>query len=108
MSIRVEDLSDIPHIMARLRENPPAKMGDVAVEKIDDFANGFGSFPPSDILRMHLADGSRVIVRPSGTEPKVKVYLDSSSDQGTAAQRIAAAQLAVDNLEESVKELLTL
>lgn len=108
MSIRVEDPSDITQIMAKLRDNPPTQLGEVAVEKIDDFTNGFGTFPPSDILRMHLADGSRVIVRPSGTEPKVKVYLDTSSNQGTARERIAAAQQSVDTLEESVKELLTL
>ncbi len=108
MSIRVEDLSDIQNIMGRLRDNPPAHIGDVAVNQVDDFANGFDQFPPSDILRMYLADGSRVIVRPSGTEPKVKVYLDSSSSDGTAAERIATAQRAVDTLEESVKGLLTL
>lgn len=108
MSVRVEDVADIPQIMNRIRSSPPTHIGEVAVERLDDFADGFGEFPPSDILRMYLADGSRVIVRPSGTEPKVKVYLDSSSDEGTAVQRIAAARHAVDALEESVKELLTL
>lgn len=108
MSVRVEDLADIPQIMGRIRENPPTHIGDIAVEQIDDFANGFGDFPPSDILRMHLADGSRVIVRPSGTEPKVKVYLDCSSKEGSAAERIAAAQTSIDTLEQSVKGLLTL
>ena len=108
MSIRVEDLADIPQIMNRLRANAPTHMGGIAVHTIDDFANGFGDFPPSDILRIHLEDGSRIIVRPSGTEPKVKMYLDSSSKEGTGAERIAAAQHTIDLLEKSVKELLTL
>lgn len=108
MSVRVEDLSDIPQIMARLRAHPPTHLGAVDVTAIDDFAEGFGEFAPSDILRIHLADGARVIVRPSGTEPKVKVYLDASSTEGTGPERIAAAQSTIDSLEQSVKGLLTL
>ncbi|WP_233437189.1 phospho-sugar mutase [Terrimesophilobacter mesophilus] len=106
VSVRVMELADIPRIMARLREHPPTHLGTVAVTAIDDFAEGFGSFPPSDILRIHLEDGSRVIVRPSGTEPKVKVYLDASSTDGTAVERIAAAQTAVDALDAAVRPLL--
>lgn len=108
MSVRVEDVADIPQIMGRIRANPPTHLGAVAVVSVDDFMNGVGDFAPSDILRMYLTDGSRVIVRPSGTEPKVKVYLDSSSTVGTAAERITAAQQTIDTLEVSVKELLTL
>jgi phosphomannomutase len=106
VSIRVQDLADIPQIMSRIRQSPPTTLGDVAVNSIDDFEHGFGDFPPGDILRIHLADGSRVIVRPSGTEPKVKVYLDASSTEGTAAERISAAQATVDALDIAVKELL--
>lgn len=106
VSVRVTELADIPRIMGRLRAHPPTRLGVVAVRAIDDFAQGFGAFPPSDILRIHLVDGSRVIVRPSGTEPKVKVYLDASSTEGGPAERIAAAQAAVDALEASVRPLL--
>jgi phosphomannomutase len=106
VSVRVTELSDIPRIMAGLRADPPSHIGSVAVRQIDDFANGFGKFPPSDILRIWLEDGSRVIVRPSGTEPKVKVYLDASSIEGTPAERIRAAQAAVDALEAAVRPLV--
>ncbi len=106
VSVRVGDLADIPRIMSRLRAEPPVRLGEVAVRAINDFAEGFGGFPPSDILRIHLEDGSRVIVRPSGTEPKVKVYLDASSAEGTPAERIAAAQAAVDALDAAVRPLL--
>jgi phosphomannomutase len=106
VSVRVDDLSDIPRIMSRLRANPPTHLGAVAVRAIDDFAEGLGGFPPSDILRIHLEDGSRVIVRPSGTEPKVKVYLDASSTEGTPAERVAAAQAAIDALDTAVRPLL--
>lgn len=108
MSVRVEDVSDIRQIMGRLRSNPPLQLGGVDVQSVDDFEEGVANFPPSDILRIHLADGARIIVRPSGTEPKVKVYLDASSTEGTGAERIAAAQHTIDSLEHSVKEILTL
>lgn len=106
VSVRVQDLSDIPQIMSRIRQSPPDRLGAVPVRAIDDFEHGFGDFPPGDILRIHLEDGSRVIVRPSGTEPKVKVYLDASSAEGSPAERIAAAQAAVDALTTAVRELL--
>ncbi|HEY9499147.1 MAG TPA: phospho-sugar mutase [Terrimesophilobacter sp.] len=106
VSVRVAELSDIPRIMAGLRAGPPTHIGSVAVRQIDDFASGFGKFPPSDILRIWLEDGSRVIVRPSGTEPKVKVYLDASSTEGTPVERIRTAQAAVDALEAAVRPLV--
>lgn len=106
VSIRVSDLADIPRIMARLRANRPKRLGDIAVRQIDDFADGFAQFPPGDILRLWLEDGSRVIVRPSGTEPKVKVYIDSSSVTGSADERIAAAAARVAALESAVRPLV--
>ncbi len=106
ISIRVTDLAEIDRIMARLRAAPPEALGDVAVREIDDFAEGVEPFPPSDILRIRLEDGSRVVVRPSGTEPKVKVYIDASSTTGSGVQRRAAAQAAVDGLEAAMRELL--
>ena len=62
--------------MARLRRQPPASLAGSAVERLDDLAEGVGDLPPTDGLRFSLADGSRVIVRPSGTEPKLKAYLE--------------------------------
>lgn len=100
VSLRVEDLSVIATIMAGLRSAPPATVGDVAVERIDDLLAGVEGFPPSDVLRLQLADGSRLIVRPSGTEPKLKAYLDV---RGTSASD-AAARLA--SLEAATRRLL--
>jgi phosphomannomutase len=106
ISLRVTDLADIDRIMARLRSTPPAVIGGVDVSSIDDLKDGFGGLPPSDVLRIWLADGSRVMVRPSGTEPKLKVYIDASSDQGTAAERRAAAEARVGELVEGMRGLL--
>ena len=106
ISLRVTDLSDIPRIMAQLRDQPPATIGALTVESIDDFIEGFGKFPPSDILRIWLDDGSRVIVRPSGTEPKLKVYIDASSTEGDATERQRAADAAVAELDKGMRELI--
>ncbi|WP_223694532.1 phospho-sugar mutase [Leifsonia poae] len=105
ISIRVTDLGDIARIMASLRATPPAALGTVAVSRIEDLRDGFGSLPPSDVLRILLDDGSRVMVRPSGTEPKLKIYIDASSDQGTVAQRTATAEARVAALAIAMREL---
>ena len=75
-SVRVSELSQIPTLMGRLREAPPQAIAGVEVDRMDDLSRGDGGLPPTDGLRWYTADGSRVIVRPSGTEPKVKVYLE--------------------------------
>ena len=106
VSLRFTDLSRIGALMARLRADPPARIGEVRVEQIDDFSDGFGHLPPSDVLRIRLEDGSRVMVRPSGTEPKLKAYLDASSESGDAAERRATAAARVAALEQGMRALL--
>jgi phosphomannomutase len=106
VSIRMTDLADIPRLMAALRQSPPERIGASIVRQVDDFVAGFAGLPASDILRYQLDDGSRVIVRPSGTEPKIKVYIDASSVDGGATQRQAAAQGTVDRLEAAMRELV--
>ncbi|WP_199537127.1 phospho-sugar mutase [Spongiactinospora gelatinilytica] len=76
LSFRVEDLSLITAAMDRLRAGPPTALGGRAVEGIDDFAAGTSALPPTDALRFRLAGDARAIVRPSGTEPKLKCYLE--------------------------------
>ncbi|MET7387316.1 phospho-sugar mutase [Streptomyces sp. NPDC005529] len=75
LSVRVEDLSVIADAMRRLREQPPAELAGLAITKAEDLAEGTELLPPTDGLRYTL-DGARVIVRPSGTEPKLKCYLE--------------------------------
>jgi phosphomannomutase len=103
--IRVADLSVIPATMQRLRSAPPAAVGGRDVVGIDDFEAGFEGFPPGDILRFRF-DGGRVIVRPSGTEPKLKCYLDAWSTEGSASERLAAAEATVTALDAGMRELL--
>ncbi len=105
ISLRVSDLSRIGEIMAALRATPPSHLGDVRVERIDDLRDGFEGLPPSDVLRIVLADGSRVMVRPSGTEPKLKIYIDGSSDEGTIAERRGTANARVAALGDAMRAL---
>jgi len=96
LSVRFSDLAEIPATMGRLREAPPTSLGGLAVERVDDLSLGTPDLPPTDGLRYLLADHARVIVRPSGTEPKIKCYLEvvvpvEDSDGGVDAARIAAA-----------------
>ncbi|MGH3459536.1 phospho-sugar mutase [Aeromicrobium sp.] len=98
LSIRVDDLAEIDAMMTRLSANPPADLGGRAVESVEDLTTGSPDLPPTDGLRYRLAGGAWVVVRPSGTEPKLKCYAEvvvpvTGSDV-TAAREQAAAELA--------------
>ncbi|MFI5818305.1 phospho-sugar mutase [Streptomyces rishiriensis] len=98
LSVRVEDLSVIARAMERLRARPPASLAGLAVTRAEDLTQGTDTLPPTDGLRYTL-DGARVIVRPSGTEPKLKCYLEvvipvASHDDLPAARTRADAVLA--------------
>ncbi|MER7501158.1 phospho-sugar mutase [Nonomuraea pusilla] len=94
LSFRVADLSLIHGAMARLRATPPRLLGGRAVTGADDLSRGDGGLPPTDGLRYHLAGGARVVVRPSGTEPKLKCYLEvvTPVDGEPSEARAAAAR----------------
>lgn len=86
-------------LMAGLRTNTPAAIGGCAVEKVLDYqAEGTG-LPRANVLEFRLAGGHKFMVRPSGTEPKMKVYLSAVGASEAAADEInetlaaAAAQL---------------
>lgn len=94
LSIRVEDVASITAAMQRLRARRPSVLGGLAVEGIDDLAAGVDGLPPTEGLRYRLERDSRVVVRPSGTEPKLKCYLEvvvAGDDRHVAAGQIAAA-----------------
>ena len=78
-SIRFESASrdeqPMEQAMAALREAPPAELAGAAVTAVHDLAAGSGDLPPADVVVLEISGrGTRVIVRPSGTEPKMKVY----------------------------------
>jgi phosphomannomutase len=104
ISLRVDDLSIIGRIMAGLRERRPGRIGDVEVKRFEDLMEGVDDLPPGDVVRMRLKGGSRVVVRPSGTEPKLKAYLDVRGDSADdARERLAALRSAVSALLDELR-----
>ena len=92
--------------MTALRAAPPAALAGQPVTAAEDLAAGDRGLPPSDVIIYRLA-GARVVVRPSGTEPKLKVYFEVAGPAGgdlAGARRAAAARL--DRLRAAVGELL--
>ena len=90
ISIRVKDLSIIENLMKKLRTNPIQELDGQSVV-FTDYLNGWGNLSGTDAIQLDLADGRRVIVRPSGTEPKLKCYLLAVSDQGPKSQSMLAS-----------------
>ncbi len=89
LSVRVQDLAQIAAAMARLRAAPPGTLLGRPVTAVDDL------LPDADVVRLRAA-GCRVVARPSGTEPKLKAYLEVTvpvTGSGPAARASAAAQL---------------
>ena len=104
LSVRVSDVSLISTAMARLRATPPTSVAGLEVLAFEDLEAGVNGLPPTDGVRLRLAESTRVIVRPSGTEPKLKCYLEvvvpvsaagaPSIDDVDAARLIATHRLA--------------
>ncbi|MGO2658693.1 phospho-sugar mutase [Mycetocola reblochoni] len=90
LSVRVEDLGIIGAVMARLRAETPTVLGGLAVDRVDDLLHP-DEGPSTDALRFVLAGGSRVMARPSGTEPKLKFYLDVRVDAANRAAPLLEA-----------------
>ena len=80
-------------IMAKLRQDPPATIAGYAVQRATDYQNDVTGLPKADVLEYRLANGAKLMVRPSGTEPKIKVYLSAVAESEAAADAINA-QLA--------------
>lgn len=111
LSIRVADLGLLDAMMNRLRVSPPASFGGSAVESVTDLAEGSEQLPPTDGLLYLTKDLGRIIIRPSGTEPKLKCYLEVIRNVGSAAELPAArheARVALDAVLADVREALGL
>lgn len=73
-------------VMEKLRKHPPEEIGGVRVVQREDYLAGtLKGFPPSNVLRYFLKDGTKIVVRPSGTEPQLKLYLEAV---GESEQRL--------------------
>ena len=111
LSVRVADLGLLRAMMTRLRQDPPVSFADSPVESSVDLAEGSEDLPPTDGLLWTTRDSTRVIIRPSGTEPKLKCYLEVVRPVDSVLElpevRNAARQ-ALDAALEDVREALGL
>ena len=93
LSLRVSDVAAVAPLLTRLKMAPPTQLGGLDVVQLDDLGAGSVDLPPTPGVRLRLSTGARVVVRPSGTEPKLKCYLEVVLDavDGVPAARLAAA-----------------
>ena len=106
ITLRLPSMAAASELAARVRQEPPRAFGDIEIESTQDLLMPGLAEVPADVLRYDLADGSRVMIRPSGTEPKLKIYLDTFSDEGSAQRRRETAEQALETLEAAVREYL--
>ena len=89
-------------IMAGLRDNAPAAFGSLKVASVTDYAKPEETgLPKANVLSYVLEDGAKVMIRPSGTEPKIKAYYT------TLGKDLAAAQAEKDALSEAIKPIFS-
>src|SRR5690606_28886438 len=98
-----DGLERIRAIMEDWRSRPPAEVAGVRVSGVEDYKDGLNGLPPENALKFLLEDGSWFCLRPSGTEPKIKVYFgvrrEGLREARDALDRLAAAVMArVDGL----------
>lgn len=110
LSIRVEDLARIPQMMTSLRESAPAELAGSPVVSVEDLSapDPASATPPTEGMRLLSEDGTRVIVRPSGTEPKLKCYLETITAVTEAQELPAAREAAQARLTRLAAQLETL
>ena len=78
-------------LMKNLRANTPAEIAGYKVDSAVDYDTNGTGLPRANVLEYHLAGGHKLMVRPSGTEPKIKIYLSAVGESEAAADAVNAA-----------------
>lgn len=112
VSVKFTDLSVVPTVMGALRTNPPQELGGLSVTRIHDLAQGYDGLPSTEGVILMLAGNesishARVIVRPSGTEPKIKCYLEVVAAAKDLQQARSDAQAMLEKLAADAQPLLS-
>jgi phosphomannomutase len=111
MSLTFEEgkkgLDNIQRLMTALRKNPPATLASQKVVTTEDYLKGTPeNLPRSDVLLYRLEDQSKIIIRPSGTEPKLKVYLATTTKSASIEKGLDDCNQRIDNLLAALKKEL--
>ena len=101
ISIRVAEMSQITNLLTGIRKNPPTQIAGRTVLSVDDLADPQDGLPPTDGLRLWIDGGIRMIVRPSGTEAKMKCYIEVITKDEVQASEL------LDQLRQPIKEFLS-
>lgn len=106
LSVRFDHIGDVLAAMTQLRSAPPAMLAGKAITQSADLSEGWMELPPTDALFLQLGNAGRVIARPSGTEPKLKCYIElvvPVTEGGDIASVRAQAKREVAALAEELK-----
>ena len=106
ISVRTTSVDDINKVLGQIRAQVPQTIGEFAVTKFDDLENPSDGLPPTNGVRFFLKGEIRVIIRPSGTEPKIKCYIEVVR-KGEVNAAKADAHRVMDSLDGDLRKLLT-
>jgi phosphoglucomutase len=98
----IQGKEKIELIMTGLRHIEPSKLKDMAIRGMKDYLNGYGNLPPSDVISMEMENDCKIIVRPSGTEPKIKFYLMARGENREEAEK------KIEEMKELVERIACL
>ena len=101
ISVRTTSVAQIEEILSRFRDNTPNVIGRFLVTRFDDLEKPSDGLPPTNGVRIYLEDNIRVIVRPSGTEPKIKCYIEVISKERETSEAI------IGELEKELRTFLS-
>ncbi|HTT59627.1 MAG TPA: hypothetical protein VMF33_06220, partial [Acidimicrobiales bacterium] len=111
LAIRAEGadgLTQLRQTVRNLSEHPPGDLGSCEVSESADLGTGFRGLRPTEGVWLQLGDRGRVVVRPSGTEAKVKAYIEITPPKaGTLDEQRALASQIAEAVAESLRELLS-
>ena len=96
----IDGLMKMAETMSNLRKNPPAQIGPFKVLEVKDYMDGIDGLPASNVLYYSLEGKNTVVVRPSGTEPKIKVYYMMTGKTSEEALK------AIDDAEKAFSEIM--
>ncbi|MGA1310648.1 MAG: phospho-sugar mutase [Candidatus Nanopelagicales bacterium] len=106
VSFRFASVEKAKEITLKLTTNAPKEIDEFVIEKVEDMNKGIDNLPPSSGVRLTFNNG-RIIIRPSGTEPKLKCYMEVFTSAGDSSINLEKANIRINKLAEKMQELLS-